>query len=161
MKNILKKAGLFVALGLTSLTAFAQNSYNVPQSVESAFSAKYPQARLKKWRSAKDCYTAFFTNDGKKYTAKYSISGAWINTSRDIRHKSSLPENLQSFLRSGTYASWHIDAMRRVRTPQANIYEVVLDNHSGSPIDYEDAGSAINRELCFDDGGRLIKEVNL
>lgn len=161
MKNMIRNISLFVALGLMSVTALAQNPYNIPQNVAAALSSKYPNAQVKKWRSSKGTYIAFFTNDNKKYKATYSGDGAWINTERDIRHESALPENLQSFLKTGTYASWHIDAMRRVRTPQANLYEVVLDNHSGSPSEYTGGGSAIDKELCFDDNGTLIKETVL
>jgi hypothetical protein len=160
MKNIIKNISLIVTIGLISLSAIAQKNNNVPQAVLTAFSAKYPQAQVKNWKTASDVYVAHFINDNKKYAASYSQTGAWISTERDISRPSGLPAELQSFLKTGTYASWHIDDMKRVRTPLQNMYEIQLDNHSGSPFDYEDMGSAENKMLCFNDNGKLIKVVN-
>jgi len=161
MKNIIKSIILTVTVGLISFNALAQKNDNVPQGVLSAFLTKYPQAQVKKWKSTGNAYVAYFTNDNKKYMASYSKTGEWVDTERDISRSSGLPVGLQSFLKTGTYASWHIDDMKRVRTPLQNMYEIQLDNHSGSPFDYEDMGSAENRMLKFSDDGKLLSVVSL
>jgi len=160
MKNIIKSITLSIIAGLITFNASAQRAGNVPQNVLSTFSSKYPQAQVKKWKSTHEAYIAYFTNDGKKYMASYSKNGAWVNTERDISRSSGLPVAVQSFLKTGTYASWHIDDMMRVRTPLQNLYVIKLDNHSGSPFDYEDTGSAENKMLSFNDNGKLLKVVN-
>jgi hypothetical protein len=160
MKNIIKSIILTITVGLISFNASAQRGANVPQGVLTAFSSKYPQAQVKKWKSTSDVYAAYFTNDGKKYVASYSKNGDWVNTERDISRPSGLPVVLQSFLKTGTYASWHIDDMMRVRTPLQNMYVIKLDNHSGSPFEYEDMGSAENKMLSFNDNGKLLNVVN-
>ncbi|HZY39433.1 MAG TPA: PepSY-like domain-containing protein [Mucilaginibacter sp.] len=161
MKNILKSTFLAAAAGMIAFSAIAQKKNDVPQAVLTAFSTKYPQAQVKKWKPSGDTYLARFTNDNKKYQASYSKTGEWISTEREIDRPSGLPTELQSFLKTSTYASWHIDDMKRVRTPMQNMYVIKLDNHSGSPFDYEDMGSAENKSLSFNDNGKLIKVVSL
>ena len=75
MKNIIKNIILVIATGLIATSALAQKNNNVPQNVLTAFSAKYPQASVKKWKSGTGVYLAYFTNDNKKYTASYSKTG--------------------------------------------------------------------------------------
>jgi hypothetical protein len=161
MKNIIKNIFLILIVGSISSKVLAQQSKEMPQAVLSSFWAKYPQAHVKNWKSNTDVYKAHFTNDNKKYVASYSKTGAWISTERDISRPAGLPAVLQSFLKTSSYASWHIDDIKRVRTPLQNMYEIKLDNHSGSPIDYEDMGSAESRMLCFNDDGKLIKVESL
>jgi len=160
MKNIIKNISLIVAIGLISCNAFAQSS-NVPQAALTAFANKYPQALVKKWKSTNDAYMAYFMNDNKKYVASYSKTGEWVRTEREISHPSGLPAGVQSFLKTSTYASWHIDDMMRIRTPLQNMYVIKLDNHSGSPFEYEDTGSAEDKKLSFNDSGKLINVVSL
>jgi len=161
MKNIIKKISLIVAIGLISLHVFGQRNKDVPQAVVNTFSSKYPQAYVKKWKSTNDAYMVYFNNNNKKYIASWSKTGEWIKTERDISNQSDLPAELQSYLKTGQYASWHIDDMMRVRTPQQNMYVIKVDNHSGSPFDYEDTGSAENRMLSFNDSGKLLKVTSL
>jgi hypothetical protein len=148
-------------MGLLSFQALAQKNNKVPQAILTAFSAKFPQSHVKNWKSTRNAYVAYFTIDNKKCAATYSKTGEWISTERDIKRRSGLPADLQSFLKTSSYASWHIDDMQRVHTPLQSMYVIKLDNHSGSPFEYEDMGSAENKALSFDDSGKLIKVVNL
>jgi hypothetical protein len=159
MKNLTKIAALFAAMGLISFNAMAQKTKDVPQTVQTAFSTKYPLAHLKDWKIKKNDYLAFFSMNNKKYDASYSKNGSWLITERDIRHRNSLPSDVRAFLKTGTYASWYVDDMKRVRTPKQNVYQIMVDNHSGTPSEYEGMGGADNRTLYFGDNGKLLKVI--
>jgi len=160
MKSV-KTIILIVAIGIISFNTMAQTADNkVPQAVLTSFSAKYPHAELKKWKANNNTYMARFIMNDKKYEASYSGNGNWLNTKRDIRHIKNLPDQIRMFLKSGSYASWHIDDMERLRTPSQNMYRVEVDNASGNKFTYEDAGSFEDYVLCFNDNGKLIKAVD-
>jgi hypothetical protein len=162
MKNLkVKTIVLIAAIGLISYSAMAQQTdKNVPPAVIKEFSAKYPGVQLKSWKAKDKAYIASFIMNNKVYEASYSGDGTWINTERNIRHISSLPFGAKSYLKTGSYASWHIDNMERVRTPMQNMYEVEVDNNSGNQMVYENAGSVEDKMLCFNDDGKLIKTIN-
>ncbi|HEY2583992.1 MAG TPA: PepSY-like domain-containing protein [Mucilaginibacter sp.] len=161
MKTIIKAIIAIAMMGLISFNTNAQKTNDVPQAILTSFSYKYPQAQLKNWKEKEGAYVASFTMDNKKYRACYSKDGNWLNTEREIKHTSDLPADLRSYLKTSTYASWKIDDMKRVHTPSQDMYQVLVDNHGGNSLRYEDAVSAEDRLLSFDDGGKLINVKEL
>jgi hypothetical protein len=163
MKNLkIKTIILIVAMGMISYGTMAQKSKkDVPQAVLTAFSAKYPQVQLKGWKTKDKMYIASFVMDSKKYKASYSYDGNWLNTVRNIRHTTSLPDQARLYLKKSSYASWHIDNMQKLTTPAQNIYQVEVDNASGNRMVYEDAISFEDKMLCFNDKGELIKTITI
>jgi len=163
MKNLKVKTIIIIAaMGMISYNTMAQKSNNdVPQAVLAAFSAKYPQVQLKGWKTKDKMYIASFVMDSKKYKASYSDNGDWLNTVRNIRHTSSLPDQARIYLKKSSYASWHIDNMQKLATPLQNMYQVEVDNASGNKILYEDAVSFEDKMLCFNDNGELIKTITI
>jgi hypothetical protein len=159
MKSLkVKIIALIVATGMISYNLMAQKAgKNVPQNVVTAFSAQYPQVQLKKWKTTRDTYIALFILNGKKYMASYSPDGNWVNTERMIRHTASLPDGVMSFIKTNGYASWHIDQLEKLQTPSQSIYMVMVDNHSGNPDGYENAGSSVDKTLYFSNNGSFIK----
>lgn len=134
-----------------------QTSSNIPQMVKSSFSGRYARANVKKWKVEKDTCITLFTFNKRKYTAYYTMDGNWVRTERTIKHKSSLPIAARSYLKNSKYASWYVDRLRKVQTPQQTMYVAHIDNHSGNPNQYEGAGSAADKWLYFDSSGKLIK----
>jgi hypothetical protein len=163
MKNLkIKTIILIVAMGMISYNTMAQKSYNdVPQAVLTSFAAKYPQVQLKGWKTKDKMYIASFVMDSKKYKASYSDDGNWLNTVRNIRHTTSLPDQARLYLKKSSYASWHIDNMQKLATPAQNIYQVEVDNASGNRMVYADAISFEDKMLCFNDKGELIKTITI
>jgi hypothetical protein len=160
--NNIKSITLIAAIGLISFTVKAQQMNGAtPQAVQSAFTAKYPTAQVKKWKTKKDTSVAVFTMSGKKYEAQYAGNGNWLSTARFLHHKSSLPMETREYLKTSKFASWHIDDMKKVHMPGSDMYEVFIDNNSGNKEAYENAGSVSSRELCFDLNGKLKQVVNL
>ncbi|HEY4326821.1 MAG TPA: PepSY-like domain-containing protein [Mucilaginibacter sp.] len=156
MKTIIKITIVFAAISMVSFNTYAQKNKDIPQAILTSFSYKYPQAQLKNWEEKKSTYVASFVMQDKKYQAYYSKDGNWLNTESKIKRTSDLPADMRSYLKTSTYASWKIDEMKRVHTPTQDMYQVHLDNHGGNSLRYEDAISAEDRLLSFDDNGKLI-----
>ena len=161
MKNLkIKTIILIMVMGMISYSTMAQKFNNdVPQAVLTSFSAKYPQVQLKGWKTKDKMYIASFVMNNKKYKASYSDDGNWLNTVRNIRHTSSLPDQARLYLKKSNYASWHIDNMQKLASPVQNIYQVEVDNASGNRMVYADAISFEDKMLCFNDKGELIKTI--
>lgn len=153
---IIKVAILIMVMGVVNENTFAKNKM-VPTAVQTAFTAKYSQAHLKKWKTKADTSIAIFVLNNRKYEATYANDGNWVSTKRDVKHFSSLPLTTQKFLKNSKYASWNIDGMQKVQTPAQTMYVVLIDNHSGSKSEYEGVGAGASKMLCFDNSGRLIK----
>lgn len=162
MKRFILRIIFIAAIGLVSCSVQAQKrADNVPQPVVTAFSATYPGAKLKNWKINKDTFIASFKLADKKYQAYYSKNGDWIQSEQKIRNKTSLPQGAQLFLKTGKYASWHIDNLQNVSSPSNSLFLVSIDNNSGNPVSYSDNGSVENKILYFDDSGKLIKVIDL
>jgi Putative beta-lactamase-inhibitor-like, PepSY-like len=86
MKNIL----LVLVLILLSQLTFAQK--DVPQAVKTAFTQKFPNAKVEKWDKEKDgSFEAEFEVKGKDQSANFSATGEWLETEMEIK-KSEIPQ---------------------------------------------------------------------
>jgi len=158
MKNIIKAIVLIGLIGIINEGAFAQKSGEmVSPAVNSAFMAKFPQVRMKKWKMRGDTCIASFKLYKRHYMAYFSNDGSWIRTDRNLVHFANLPMSTQTYLKTSKYASWHFDGFIKRQTPTQTMYVVRIDNHSGSPVEYEDAGDADNNSLYFNSAGTLVK----
>jgi len=159
MKNLkVKTIILIAAIGLISYNTMAQKAQNmVPQAVITAFSAKYPQAQLKGWQTKNNACTASFAVANKKYKASFYNDGRWISTETQVKRSS---PKILAYLKKNNYASWYVDKIEKVETPMQSMYQVQIDNNSGNPTSYSNAGAIENKMLCFNDNGKLIKVVN-
>jgi hypothetical protein len=161
MKRFMIGITFIAAIVLISYSAQAQKTRdNVPQAVLTAFSATYPQASLKNWKINKDTCIASFKFADRKYEAFYLKNGKWIQSERTVRHKTTLPEDAQLFLKTGKYASWHIDDLQNLKTPSKSLFLVSIDNNSGNPVSY-DGGSVESKMLYFNDRGKLVRVTAL
>ena len=161
MKRLITRISFIAAIGLIWYSAQAQKGKdNVPPAVLAVFSATYPQADLKNWKINKDTCIATFKLANRKYEAFYLKNGDWIQSERNIRHKTTLPELAQLFLKTGKYASWHIDALQTIKMPSKSFFLVSIDNNSGNPVSY-DGGSVESKMLYFNDNGKLVRVTEL
>ena len=155
------RISFIVAISLISYCAQAQKGRdNVPQAVLTDFSANYPQARVKNWKINKDTCIASFKLADRKYEAFYSENGNWIRSERIMRHRKSLPEDAQLFLKTGKYASWHIDELQNIKMRSKSLFVVLIDNNSGNPVSY-DGGSVESKKLYFNVDGKLVRVTAL
>jgi hypothetical protein len=147
---------LVTAMGIISYSAIAQKTENVPQAVLTSFTAKYPQASVKKWEMNKGQYLAVFTMDKQRSSASFSKDGSWLSTQTDIRI-SKLPADIRYSLRNSRYASYTIDNVKDVQMPSKNIYQLEVDNDSGNKMVYNNVGLVDDELLFFSQHGRLLE----
>ena len=118
---------------------------------------KFPQVQMKKWKLRGDTCIATFKLAKRHYMAYFGNDGSWIRTDRNLEHFANLPMKAQTFLKTSKYASWHLDGFIKRQTPMQTMYVVRIDNHSGSPVEYENVGDADNNSLYFNSAGALVK----
>ena len=155
MKTLISKAAILIAA--TGIFAIQANAQNVSHEASMRFTTDYSRAHLKNWKMRGDTCVASFKMDDRPYMAYYLSDGTWIKTEREIKHESTLPVSAQYTLKKGAYASWNLDKMELVRTPNTTLYVAYVDNHSGNPNQTEGAGYARDRKLYFNTNGRLVK----
>jgi len=162
MKTLkVKFIALLLIMGGVSYNAMAQkNAMQVPQAVQTAFSAKYPQAKLKNWEKDNNQYVASFVLDKRQCQTTYASNGTWLSTETTYRHVlKHLNPAIRHELRNSNYASYHIDQVMNLQMPGKNIYLLNVDNNSGNQMAYESAGSVDDETLYFSNTGKLIKSV--
>lgn len=155
MKTLISKAAILIAA--TGMFAWQAKAQNVSHDARMRFTTDYSRAQLKNWKMRGDTCVADFKMDDRQYKAYYLNDGTWIRTDRTIRHEATLPANAQYILKKGSYASWNLDKMELVRTPNSTMYVAYVDNHGGNKNETEGAGYAHDRKLYFNPNGRLIR----
>jgi hypothetical protein len=100
-----------------------------------------------------------FTMNKRQYKATYAMNGSWCSTERNMKHITSMPVGVRTFLKNNQYLSWNVDKMAQLNTPMHTTYLLKMDNHGGNMNQYEGGGSAMDRMLYFNQNGQLIKEA--
>ena len=156
MRNILAAAIASFIL-LQSVSAHPAVSNEVPGNVSSAFSSKFPEGDLMKWESRKGGYVAHFKKDGKKHHAYYSQEGQWKGTETSIRRTRHLPAPVQMAWKHSGYHDWYVHNIRRIETPERQLYVLHLNDGGmlvgGNRYD----GSKEDHVLYFTRDGQLVK----
>jgi len=158
----MKKSILVIAIALFSSIVIAQakTTVEIPKKVSEAFSAKYPSAEIKKWKTAKGDYVAEFNLEKKKFLAHYSAGGEWIKTESKIKLSNNLPDAVKEGLHKSEYASWYINEIKQVEKPGHNIYTIHVHDGNKLSADHHDALKT-DFLLSFNDTGELIKKQRL
>ena len=147
-------------IGSISTLSFAK-SIDVPQNVQTAFSNKYPNVKLKNWRMENGQYVASFVTNKRNCEATYSCTGNWVSTLTTYRHVyKHLTPAIRNQIKNSRYASYHLDEAKSLQTPYRTMLLVALDNNSGNSAAYENAGSVDDEMLYFNNNGKLIRSVS-
>lgn len=151
---------LMLMMGVMSAIAFAQN-VTVPQKVQTAFSAKFPQAQLKSWNIENGQYVANFTSDNRESEATYDPAGNWVSTLTIYRHLfKHLTPVMRDELRNSVYSSYHLDQVKSLQMPNMDMLLLNLDNDNGNISAYENTGFVDMSAVYFSHAGKLIKAIN-
>ena len=156
----IKFIALVLMMGVMSTIAFSQN-VTVPQKVQTAFSAKFPQVELKSWNAENGQYVASFISDNRECEATYDRAGNWVSTLTIYRHIfKHLTPVMRDELRNSTYASYHVEQVKSLQMPNMDLLLLTLDNDNGNMSAYENAGSVDMASVYFDHSVKLIKPVS-
>lgn len=152
----------FAAVLVCFQFALAGNPGNkaLPQRIATAFSAKYPHAKVKSLMLRQNNYVVDFANDKRKCTAVFSTDGAWMRTKVKIPWIKDLPLAVRESLAKSSYRADYIDKISEVQDAGGNIiYVVRVDGSSGdwNVLDHLDKDYAI----YYAPNGTLIQTTRL
>ncbi len=123
-RNAMTKVFFIALLGLTSLSACAQQS--APDVVTKAFQAKFPHAQNVKWEMEENSeWEAEFKTKGEKLSACFDGSGKWIKTEKEIKN-TDLPSDVKNSL-DKKLKDYELEEVERLETPDFNGYEIELE----------------------------------
>lgn len=129
MKNLLAAIASFIFIQSVSAQSTASTVIEeVPGNVSTAFSGKFPDGDVKKWEKRKEGYVAQFKKDGKKHYAYYSHEGNWKGTESPVRRTKHLPTGVQRAWENSDYVGWYVHNIRKIETPEQDLYVIHLNN---------------------------------
>ena len=161
MKTLkIKIVTLLLMMGAMTTITFAQN-ITIPQKVQTAFSAKFPQVQLKNWKMENGQYVASFVMNNADCQAAYDQTGNWISTLTIYDHIfTHLTPVMRDELRNSAFASSHLNQARYLQMPNMDMLLLNLNNNNANMSAYEDAGFVDMTAVYFNHSDRPIKSVN-
>ena len=129
----------------------------IPQNILASFSSRYPNTKVKKWRSLKGVFVAKFLLDGKKCMAYYSPEGDWIKTESKIKWTWDLPVQVKTGWKKCEYNRWYVESIKIIETREQPLYEMQVNN--GTTLDADHYSNFIEKYLLYFTGaGELIRK---
>jgi len=138
----MKKVILILAIAAMGVTAGAQSvkESDVPSSVKTAFSSKYPGTTVDKWEKDNGNYDAKIKDGGVAKCVVIDSKGNWVKTKTHI-DASALPQNVTDYV-SKNYSGKKISEAWKV-------------NKASGEISYD--AEVSGNVLCFDSNGNYLK----
>jgi hypothetical protein len=137
---------LFPLLGVTVLffsfttKTAATGKKDLPKNIASSFTAKYPDARIKKWEMKDNDYIVRFDENNEKCTSWYTPDGKWVKTERHFALSKDLPAAVREGFNHSPYMSWHIDNIKEVMNNDGQpLYVLHVDDGDKWDSDHYDA----------------------
>ena len=152
---------VIIVMIFCSTNIFAQSPANIPNAVISAFTTKYPAAKIKKWKEANGSFTAEAKDRGQKFYATFDQSGNWLSTASKIRWSWNLPSNIQASLHNSKYAAWKIDGIKKVDSPNEALYQVCVDDQFLHRDNAHSIAFTHNMVLNIKPGGEIVSETSI
>ena len=124
-------------------------SSKVPETVKSAFEAKFPAVVKAEWEKKSDYYVAEFRDNGLDMEAWYDSDAIWCMTETDLRTDlNELPGLVKNAFETSEYMDWRVDDIDKYERPSGVFYL----------IEVEKSGQQ-DRDLFYDEDGTLLKDV--
>lgn len=135
----------------TSTTAQNLPAEKVPQTVRTAFSARFAAAQKVQWELEKEhVYEAEFTADGAKASACFDATGKWLETETDVQ-EAALPEAVRKTI-AAKYAHQKVEECEEVETPDGKHYEVeVKKDGKATEVELKADGTVVSSKLEEED----------
>jgi hypothetical protein len=160
MKKILLPfmGAAMIVFSLTANAAYPGKK-NLPGTIVSSITAKYPDARIKNWAWKENDYVIRIEAQKGKCTAWYTRDGSWVKTEKRIGLTKDLPERVRQGFNKSSYASWHIDGIKELTTPDGQ-RKYVLHIDDGNKYSSADmAALQSDYRIFFSSDGTLIDHV--
>lgn len=101
-------------------------SNNVPEKVQTAFNAKFPDAKKVEWEMENDSeWEAEFKWNGKEYSANFGTEGEWRETENEIK-ESEIPADIRAIL-DQNFSDYEIEDPEIAEKPSGKSYEMEIE----------------------------------
>jgi Putative beta-lactamase-inhibitor-like, PepSY-like len=164
MKNSLIFRAAFMIMMVTfSINTIAQTSNEkaIPQTIITAFNAKYPGAPVKSWKVDHDRYIAKAIIDNHKSFATFNNNASWLSTTTKMAWPWKLPKAIKEAYRKTKYHSWHIYSVMKVEKGTGESFVLMIDN-GNLQIDATHQSVLTNDKLLeFATDGALKQTIDL
>jgi len=140
MKKILLPF-LGIAMLVFSMTTEAAwpGGKNLPGTITNSIKTKYPDARIRTWTITNNNYVVKIAEQNDKSTVWYTRDGNWVQTEKHLALTKDLPEPVRHGFNKSKYASWHIDSIKELSTPDGQTKYVLHvddgDKYTGGQVD--------------------------
>jgi hypothetical protein len=148
---------IFISTAILLGTLTLAQAKAIPQNVTVAFTAKYPNAVIKKWKQTDNHFAAEFSIDNKRAVAFYSADGNWERTETKIKWTWNLPSAVHQTLDKNGSLRFYIMDMKKVETPNGVIYIVHYNDGNTLDSDHHDAFTQYFL-LHISETGELLKK---
>ncbi len=124
MKNYAFIALLLMAFSMSSF-AQKQSRKDVPENVQSAFIAKFPDAQKVKWEMENESeWEAEFKWKNKEYSANFTTEGVWVETEYEIK-VNEIPSNIKAIMDKNLTA-YKIEEVEIAESASGQSYEMEI-----------------------------------
>ncbi len=145
---------LIAVLGLSTTMACSDDdddTLKAPAAIETAFNAKYPNAKNVKWERNGVYYVADFKTTSQNHDAEawYNVDAIWCMTKKDYgKDLFMIPAVINQAFNDTEFALWTIDDIHAYEYPNEskNMYEIEVEK-AGNP----------DTALYFNAEGGLLK----
>ena len=141
----------------TQTSARTSGSVTVPAPVLTAFTTRFPNAKLKDWQERKEGFIADFKLDGKKLFAYYAPDGTWKGTESPVKWTKNLPATVREGWRNSDYGAWYVRDIKKIDQPDGPLYALHVDNGVTLDSDHHDAFLE-EYVLFFNEAGQLVRK---
>lgn len=163
MKNLkFPKLIIIIVMIVFSSKINAQSVHNdVPENVAKALSTKYPDAKVKHWKTKNDLYIAAISANHHKYFAAFDKNGNWVATTSTFRWPWSLPVNVKQAFKHSGYYSWNMYLGKKVEKPSGVSYQLLIDNSNTAGVALANTNLTTDRLLEFTADGTLMANKDI
>ena len=142
-----------LALGSFTFASCSDDDDNegarVPESVESALRAKYPDATNVEWEAKAGYYVAEFWMNGAEVDVWFTTDAVWKMTETDLGvNVSKLPAEVKEAFLAGEYAAWAVDDIDKYEREDMTFFLVEVEKNGQR-----------DRNLYYNEQGGLLKDA--
>ncbi|HTK22371.1 MAG TPA: PepSY-like domain-containing protein [Mucilaginibacter sp.] len=162
MRNLkLFVSTLFILLVVINVNGQAKSSNVIPDAVTSGFNKKYPNAKVRRWKTEENKYVAKTEINGHRCSVAFEKNGNWVNTITRIRWTHQLPSNVYEAYKKSKYNSWDVYSLAKVEKQSGDYYRVIVDDRNAKVSSDRQPLFITEKLLEFKANGTLIQVTDI
>jgi hypothetical protein len=157
MKKIISFVGIAILTFAIAHTAnAAPGKKALPGNISNNITAQYPDAKIRNWSFKDNEYIVNIVEEKGRCRTWYTRDGSWVKTERHIGLTKHLPAPVRQGYNKSRYASWHIDSIKELTSPDGRTnYVMHVDDGDKLSSDKVDAERS-DYLIYFGSDGMLI-----